>query len=67
MVGQFIASYMRSCFMKPEFGSTWGRDWRIRCRALSSVKGWGGRETISGVVSDGEVLGCCACRECQRR
>jgi len=67
--------------MKPELGSTWGRDVRIRERAVSSVRGVGGRETISG-VGDVEVKveddvevdvdecgsGIVAdCRECHRR
>ena len=60
--------------MKPELGSTCGRDSRIRRKAVSTVRGVGERETISGIddgresefedCGRGFVVGC---RERQRR
>lgn len=44
-----MASYMRSCLMKPVLGSTCGRPSRTSARAESTVKGVCGREIISGV------------------
>jgi len=54
--------------MKPLFGSTCGRDWRIRDSADERVSGVGGRAMISGLGFglDGRCIVCCW-RECQRR
>lgn len=53
-----MASYMRNCLMKPELGSTCGRASRIRASAVSTVRGVGGSDTISGVFeSESEESG----------
>ncbi len=52
-----MASYMRNCLIKPELGSTWGRDSRISASADSTVRGVGGSETISGADASGAVEG----------